>query len=406
VNLPQHRRECTDVVICGAGIAGLVLATLLAASGRQIVVLEARSRRELEREGLFLTVAANGMSALRALAVHEAVAGAGVATTGMEFRNERGRRLALVDQSDHSKRLGAPTVTITRSGLFQLLLAAALRAGADVRFGEPLHALFPDDEAVTVETSSGQRLEAPLLCACDGLRSTARRLAFPDFPQPHFTGLVGTGGLVETDKVEATGGVMRMTFGRDAFFGYLRPADGPVHWFNSFPWRDPDTLPRDGLSGAATLRGLHARDPADNRHILAAVAEIDRFYPVFDMPELPAWHRRRIVLVGDAAHAVGPHAGQGASMAIEDAVVLTACLDEAAGAPDQALHRYQTLRRPRVAKVVRATAHNGSQKKAAGRLSRTLRDLILPLAIPIGARMVRRIESERIGLCGDADPTT
>lgn len=389
--------ESADIVICGAGIAGLTLAILLAQSGRRIVVLEARSRQVLEQEGLFLTLAPNGMNALRVIDMHEAVASAGVDTTGIEFRDERGEHLAFVDQSDHAEKLGASSVTITRARLFALQLAGALRAGVDVRFEESLRKLVSNDDTVKVETASGARLETPFLCACDGLRSTARRLAFPQLPQPHFTGLVGAGGLVEADDVEATGGVIRMTFGREAFFGYVRPAGGPAHWFNSFPSSDPEALPMDGRAGAVKLRELHAQDPADNRRILAAITETDRFYPIFDMPDLPVWHGGRVVLVGDAAHAVGPHAGQGASMAIEDAVVLAACLDST-NSLAKALRLYEALRRPRINKVVRATAHNGSQKKASGWFTLALRNLILRLALPFGTRMLRRIEQVRIDL--------
>lgn len=391
----DNASERADVIVCGAGVAGLVLATLLADSGRRVVVLEARSREKLEREGLFLTLAPNGMNALRAVSLLEGVARSGIDTKGIEFRNEHGRRLALVDQSDHAEKLGAPSITITRSGLFELLLAAALQAGADVRFDEALQSLASNDGTVTVETASGARWQAPLLCACDGLRSTARQLAFPHFPQPHFTGLVSAGGLVDSD-LGATGGVIRMTFGRDAFFGYIRAAGGPAHWFNSFPSQNPDALHEGGGHGAARVRELHARDPADNRRILAGVTEIDRFYPIYDMPELPVWHSDRVVLVGDAAHAVGPHAGQGASMAIEDAVVLAACLDDNIGPLDEALRRYEALRRTRVMQVVRATAHNGSQKKSSGWFVSAIRNLILRVAIPIGARMLRRIEAVRI----------
>ncbi len=391
----DNTSERADVLICGAGVAGLVLATLLAASGRRVVVLEARSREKLAREGLFLTLAPNGMNALRAVSLLDGVARSGIDTKGIEFRNEHGRRLALVDQSDHAEKLGAPSVTITRSRLFELLLDAALRGGADVRFDEALQTLASDDETVTVETSTGARLQAPLLCACDGLRSMARQLAFPHFPQPHFTGLVSAGGLVNSN-VEATGGVMRMTFGSDAFFGYIRALDGPVHWFNSFPSEDPHALHDGGGHGAARVRELHAQDPEDNIRILAGVTEIDRFYPIYDMPELPVWHSDRVVLVGDAAHAVGPHAGQGASMAIEDAVVLAACLGNDLSSLEEALRRYEALRRERVRKVVRATAHNGSQKKSSGLFVSAIRNLILRIAIPIGARMLRRIEAVRI----------
>jgi 2-polyprenyl-6-methoxyphenol hydroxylase-like FAD-dependent oxidoreductase len=84
------------------------------------------------------------------------------------------------------------------------------------------------------------------------------------------------------------------------------------------------------------------------------------------------------VLIGDAAHAVGPHAGQGASMAIEDALVLGAFLETQADIT-AAFVRYEASRRKRVEHVVKLTARNSSQKRAKGWLSLLIRDLVLPL---------------------------
>jgi 2-polyprenyl-6-methoxyphenol hydroxylase-like FAD-dependent oxidoreductase len=108
------------------------------------------------------------------------------------------------------------------------------------------------------------------------------------------------------------------------------------------------------------------------------------------MPELPAWSRGRVVLLGDAAHAVGPHAGQGASMAIEDALVLAAAL-ELEAEPQAAFRRYEALRRPRVAEVVRLTARNSSQKRAQGKWQLLIRDLLLRVFIPFGIRTGRKL---------------
>ena len=135
----------------------------------------------------------------------------------------------------------------------------------------------------------------------------------------------------------------------------------------------------------------------------AAVGRIDHDYPIFDLPELAIWHRGRVVLVGDAAHAVGPHAGQGASMAIEDAVVLAACLDREPDAA-AAFARFQRLRRGRIREVVRLTARNAAQKRSSGRLSLMIRNLILPLVIPLGIRAARRICAFRVDRDPLADP--
>jgi 2-polyprenyl-6-methoxyphenol hydroxylase-like FAD-dependent oxidoreductase len=113
------------------------------------------------------------------------------------------------------------------------------------------------------------------------------------------------------------------------------------------------------------------------------------------MPRLLTWHNGRVVLIGDAAHAVGPHAGQGASMAIEDALVLAACLEAEQNHGD-AFRRYEAVRRPRVDEVVKFTARNGSQKRSTTRLGLLVRDLILPFLIPLSIRAGRRLFRYRV----------
>ena len=118
-------------------------------------------------------------------------------------------------------------------------------------------------------------------------------------------------------------------------------------------------------------------DPSPNAEILQHVDRLDRSYPVYDMPKLPCWHKGRVVPIGDAAHAVGPHAGQGASMAIEDALVLAASLKAERGCA-AVFRRFEKLRRERIDQVVKLTAGNSSQKRTSGWLGLMIRDLVLP----------------------------
>ena len=102
-----------------------------------------------------------------------------------------------------------------------------------------------------------------------------------------------------------TCGTMTMVFGHQAFFGWIKDGTGPVHWFNSFAAPRSPTAPNPMVMGEA-LRQMHSRDPTPLRAILAHVAATAPLYPIFDMPHLPQWHIGRVVLLGDAAHAVGP----------------------------------------------------------------------------------------------------
>ncbi len=189
-----------------------------------------------------------------------------------------------------------------------------------------------------------------------------------------------------------------MVFGHIAFFGYLKQDDGPVYWFNSYPASTPDAG-HASTPYIARLRALHRADTELVDAILKNVPEFARDYPVFDMPALSAWHRGRIVLAGDAAHAVGPHAGQGAAMAIEDALVLAACMNLEADIAS-GFSRFEVMRRPRVEEVVKLTAGNRAQKRATNWVDRLLRHLILPLVLPSSIKSGRALFAYRV----DTDP--
>jgi 2-polyprenyl-6-methoxyphenol hydroxylase-like FAD-dependent oxidoreductase len=392
--MPFATSSHSAVGIVGAGIAGLTLAIRLKQLGMQPVIFEARQRVALESEGAFLTLAPNGLNGLRPGGLYEDVVAAGIPTTAMEILGEHGKRLALIDQSDHERAFGAPSVTLGRGALLAILLRRAEALGVEIRLGQQIATASQSDQGVFIGVN-GKEDRFDILVACDGLRSTVRRLFFAGYPEPRFTGLIGTGGFTHVPGLPATDGVMRLIFGYEAFFGYLKPEAGPVYWFNSYPSRSASGSGLEPRAYAEHLQRMHARDPHPVPEILASVAHIERDYPIFDMPELPAWSSGRVVLVGDAAHAAGPHAGQGASMAIEDAVVLARAL---ASAPDysSAFSRFETVRRGRVAKVVAATRRNGSQKQAVSSIARFLRSLMLPIFIPLGTRAARSFFALRI----------
>ena len=392
-------RGSSTVAICAAGIGGLSLAVRLIGSGLRPIVFEARGEVPTINEGVFLTLAPNGTNGLRALGCFEPVRADGIDTTGIEILNAKGKRLGLADQADHERIFGAPSVTIRRGQLAAHLLARARQMGADVRFNNRVTDVVVGKDDVVMEMSDGSRHAADLLVAADGLRSRVREIIFPEYPRPHFTGLIGTGGFVEA-PVADTAGVMRMTFGNNAFFGYIKASGRPVYWFNSYAAdEDEADAPVDATDFASKIRALHTDDPSPNADILKCVEKLDRAYPIYDMPALPVWWKGRVVLLGDAAHAVGPHAGQGASMAIEDALVLAACLE---AEPDHArgFARYEILRRARVAEVVKLTARNSSQKRSSGWIGLFVRDLVLPFLILIGVRAGRKLLAFR----ADATP--
>lgn len=381
------------IVIAGAGIGGLALAIALRRKGFAPLVLERRQRGQVGEEGIFLTLAPNGFNALRGLGLAEAVRGKGVVTAGIELHNEDGHRLGLIDYAKHADAFGAPSVTIRRGALGETLLEAALAAGVEVRFGAGIDGVSEAAHGVTV-SASGESVRADILVAADGLRSTVRRLVLPQLPAPVFNGLIGSGGIVDVPSVPSTGGLMKMTFGRQAFFGYIKEGNGPVYWFDSYTSETEAGRVEDPVAFARLLQNLHRDDPLDNRAIISAERAVRGAYPDYDIPTLTQWFTNRVVLMGDAAHAVTPHSGQGASMALEDALVLAACI-EAEATPLDAFRRFEQLRRKRVEAAVELGRQGGQQKKTQGWLALRLRDLMLPWFLPLGQKAQEKMFAYR-----------
>jgi 2-polyprenyl-6-methoxyphenol hydroxylase-like FAD-dependent oxidoreductase len=392
-----------SIAICGGGIAGLAVATLLARAGHRPIVFEARDEQAALTEGAFLTIAPNGRAALSAIGVEAEVAAVGMATRAIAIGNHRGRRLACIEQVDGDGQ-HADSITIGRGALAGILARAARVAGVEVRYGRRLRAAAERSDAVTLDFGSDGAWSFDLVVAADGLSSVVRTSIFPASPRPHYGGLVGTGGIDDVPDVAPTDGVMNMTFGRHAFFGYQKAGDGPVHWFNSFPMAERDLGGVDDPAAfTAHLRSLHAGDPEPVRRILAAVQPVVRYYPIQDMPPLSTWHTCRVVLLGDAAHAVAPHAGQGASMALEDAVVLAACLrDETT--PLAAFVRFERLRKERTRTVMEIARRNGARKMTDNAFAVFVRDLLMPFLIPLGTRAMQRIMAFRVDRTPLAEP--
>jgi 2-polyprenyl-6-methoxyphenol hydroxylase-like FAD-dependent oxidoreductase len=398
--LPVHS---LSIAVCGGGIAGLAVATLLARAGHRPIVFEARDEQAALTEGAFLTIAPNGRAALNALGVEAEVVAAGMATRAIAIGNHRGKRLACIEQVDGDG-ARAESITIGRGALARILARTARTAGAEIRHGVRLRTAIERSEAVTLDFGPAGTVSFDLVAAADGLSSVVRTSIFPASPRPRYGGLVGTGGIDGIPGVAPTDGIMNMTFGRQAFFGYQKTGDGPVHWFNSFPVPERDLGEVDDPSAfTAHLRGLHAGDPEPVRRILSAIRPVARYYPIQDMPPLPTWHTGRVVLLGDAAHAVAPHAGQGASMALEDAVVLAACLREET-TPLSAFVRFERLRRGRTRAVMETARRNGTRKMTDNAFAVFVRDLLLPFLIPLGATAMQRTMAFRVDRTPLAEP--
>jgi 2-polyprenyl-6-methoxyphenol hydroxylase-like FAD-dependent oxidoreductase len=372
----------SKAVLIGGGIAGPVLAMALKEIGLEPEIHEAHHGAG-DQAGLFLNAASNGLDVLRQLGAEREVIAQGWPCPRLRMFSGTGKRLGDVSNGP-PPHMGGGGVLVKRGTLQRALREAAADRGVAFRYGSRLTGLDQTPGGVTARFDDGSSARGDLLIGCDGLHSRTRHLIDPGAPAPSYTGMLCFGGFARGTSLAPTPGTLNLMFGKRAFFGWLVAGSGEVYWFsNAARATEPS---RAELAATSTefwqrhLLELHRGDAGPVREILSAQQDEIAAYPLYDMPPVPVWHRGRVAIIGDAAHATSPHAGQGASLAIEDALVLAQCLRDH-GDVTQAFARFEALRRERVEKIVKYARRMGHSKTISSRFALKLRDATLPFVL-------------------------
>jgi FAD-dependent urate hydroxylase len=369
----------TRALIIGGGVAGPVAAMALQRAGIDAVVYEAYTPTT-EEVGSYLTVATNGLDALRAIGADRPVLDAGFPTPTNVLLSGTGRRLGAVSNGGRLPD-GTTAHTIKRARLYRALHQQATDRGIQVEYGKRLvDADAGPDGGVVARFDDGTRATGDLLVGADGVHSLTRRLIDPAAPDGRYVGLVNFGGYTHEAAPGAEPGVWHMIFGRRAFFGYVVDPAGATVWFANVPRAKVSQAERAATTAEQWRRQLVELFGGDHGPAsdLVAAGQLELAADnTHDLPSVPTWHKGPMVVIGDAAHAPTPTSGQGASMAAEDAVVLAKSLRDLPDIP-QALAAYEQLRRRRVERIVAQGARTSSSK-TPGPVARVLRDLLLPV---------------------------
>jgi 2-polyprenyl-6-methoxyphenol hydroxylase-like FAD-dependent oxidoreductase len=363
-------------LVIGGGITGAATAMALRKAGFDAVVYEAYATGA-DDIGAFLTIMPNGLSALRAIDAERVVVDNSFPARSIEvFR--AGKRIGA-RPLEGSPGAGGPR-TLKRSRLYRALHDEAARRGIRIEHGRRLvDAVVTDAGGVRASFADGSAAEGDLLVGADGIHSTTRTIIDPDAPTPRYTGLNVLYGYTSGTSFPAATDSYRMLYGARAFFGYTTAPDGETWWFARLP-REEASGETSGERWRLLAMDALAGDDSPAAEIVRATAGEDvRGGGSYDVPSTPNWYRGPLVLAGDAAHAASPAAAQGASMAVEDSVVLAKCLRDLPDL-DRALRAYVRLRRERVERLVAASAEQ-AQRASPGRLGRALRGVRLPAVL-------------------------
>jgi 2-polyprenyl-6-methoxyphenol hydroxylase-like FAD-dependent oxidoreductase len=362
------RAEDEDVVVVGGGIAGLASALAVRRAGRTPLVLERAPA--WEPVGAGITLWPNAVRALEAVGV--GVRDRGCAIGVSEIRRPSGTVLSRVDAAELARRAGTPMIALHRADLHDALVTAL--GDGRVRMGAAVERAASDG---SVELSGGDVIRARLVVGADGVHSIARRTVDPAATVQD-TGFVAWRGIA---PAQAAGGALTgavEAWGDGVLAGAVPIDAARIYWWAAARAEDAHALEQVG-GWAAPIGGLVAATPRDDvlAHGLVVLQRPRR------------WHAGRVVLAGDAAHAMAPNLGQGAGQAVEDAVALGNALG--GGGPDEdALAAYAAARGARAHAVQRASATMMRVAHLRGPAAR-LRDLAMRYA-PESARR-RQLEA-------------
>lgn len=336
--------DVPNAVVVGAGIGGLTAAAALHRAGWAVTLLERAPA--LEPVGAGIALAPNAQRALDTLGAGDRVRAMARFQGAGSLRLPSGRTLSTTTGEEAATRFGGPVVVAHRADVVALL-SGLLPRGA-LRTGVPVTAVDPGDadRRASVTTPEGE-VEADLVVAADGVRSAVRAALFPGHPGPRPTGLTSWRAVVPAPDLPYE---PHETWGRGLLWGTVPLADGRVYCYATAVAPPGERAPDERALLQRLFGGWHQPVPA----LIAAITP-DRILrtDIWSMPvPLPAHHRGRVALLGDAAHAMAPNLGQGGCQAVEDAVVLARLARPDRDLP-AALAAYTAERLPRTAQVVR-----------------------------------------------------
>ena len=336
----------TTAIVVGAGIGGLTAAITLSRVGVDVRLHERAGA--LRAAGSGLSVMSNALTALAGLGVDLELEKHGRTVEAFNTFDRRGRLIRRQPLTEVSNRLGTPSVSISRAALQSVLRERA--ADVPLVLGAAATRYETDEDGVTVFFDDGTTARGDVLIGADGFGSAVRRqVAGPE--EDRDSGYLCWLALTDFAHPRLAPGHVGHYWGRGQRFGLIDIGHGRYYWWGT---RNMPAVRSHNWSGgkADVVRAYTGWADEVQQIIRETPEDAILSLPSSDRPFLERWGDGPVTLLGDAAHPMLTSLGQGAAIAIEDAVVLAHALARHPEDPRAGLRAYEDLRRERARTMV------------------------------------------------------
>ena len=387
-----------NVIIIGCGIAGPTLAMALQKCDINCTIYESQESIA-DNRGLFYHLGPNGVNILRTLGIDEIIREEGYPCENFVFEKHDGSIITKISTKKDKEKYGVDGIIIKRAIMQKIMREQTESRGIKIEWGKKLQNITTDksNDIVTAHFEDGSSSAyGDCIIGCDGLHSRTRKIIMPDSPVPEYSGHVAAGAFTP-NQTKQPRNELTFHFGKKAYMIYFVTSKGEAMWsahlgINEESLRDVKSTPSQ--QWRQRVSDLYDKDVS---YIGDFTKNEDDFtkIPLYDIESLPVWHKGLVCLVGDSAHATTPHAGQGASIAMESALALAKCLRDIPNTKD-AFVKYQQLRKDRVEKMIAMARRSGRMFTTTNPIGKLIRNVMSPFMIKLNKKGFDEIYGYRV----------